>query len=144
MLEMHVQALCVEGTVGVSGSVLILGGCWWCVVLCLFLAGPCSIFLCSWRFAKLKQKTMPKSIPKSNKWSLRFFLNLENRLCDAKVVPKSCWGEILESKLGKEAPAYHASLMFWRHLVDWGCHFWPSWVPKGLENQPFWHNNKQM
>ena len=27
---------------------------------------------------------------------------------------------------------------FWRHLADLGCHFGPSWIPRGVQKSCFW------
>ena len=32
---------------------------------------------------------------------------------------------------------------FWRHLADFGSHFGPNWVPKGIPKSHFWHQLRQ-
>jgi hypothetical protein len=28
--------------------------------------------------------------------------------------------------------------VFWGHLADFGCHFGPSWIPRGVQKSCFW------
>ena len=52
-----------------------------------------------------------------------------------------------ESGLGsKSLPGFEKSghtfekwMPLWCHLGDVGRHFWPSWAPRGSQNQAFWH-----